>query len=46
MPPMVRLDSFVYTVEGLKEARARLKDTGAVSLSFGVYAKLAGKSTS
>jgi spermidine synthase len=30
----VRLDSFVYTVEGLREARARLKDDGVLSLSF------------
>lgn len=30
----VRLDSFVYTVEGLREARARLKDGGIVALSF------------
>lgn len=32
----VRLDSFVYTVEGLREARARLKDNGVLSLSFAV----------
>jgi len=32
----VRLDSFVYTVEGLREARARLKDDGLMSLSFSV----------
>jgi SAM-dependent methyltransferase len=30
----VRLDSFVYTVEGLREARARLKPGGILSLSF------------
>ncbi|HUE38627.1 MAG TPA: hypothetical protein VMR29_03940 [Candidatus Binatia bacterium] len=30
----VRVDSFVYTVEGLREARARLKPGGTVSLSF------------
>lgn len=30
----VRLDSFVYTVEGLREARARLKENGVLSLSF------------
>lgn len=30
----VRLDSFVYTVEALKEARARLKPGGMLSLSF------------
>ena len=32
----VRLDSFVYTVEGLRESRARLKDGGVLSLSFGI----------
>jgi spermidine synthase len=32
----VRLDSFVYTVEGLREARARLKPDGVISLSFTV----------
>jgi Spermine/spermidine synthase domain len=32
----VRLDSFVYTVEGLREARSHLKDTGVLSLSFSV----------
>lgn len=32
----VRLDSFVYTVEGLREARTRLKPDGVVSLSFAV----------
>jgi len=32
----VRLDSFVYTVEALKEARARLKDDGVLCLSFAV----------
>lgn len=30
----VRLDSFVYTVEGLREARSRLNPGGLVSLSF------------
>jgi len=30
----VRLDSFVYTVEGLREARSRLKPDGLISLSF------------
>jgi SAM-dependent methyltransferase len=30
----VRLDSFVYTVEGLKDARGRLKEGGMLSLSF------------
>jgi spermidine synthase len=32
----VRLDSFVYTVEGLREARSRLKENGVLSLSFSV----------
>jgi spermidine synthase len=30
----VRLDSFVYTVQGLREAKARLKPGGVLSLSF------------
>ena len=32
----VRLDSFVYTIEGLREARSRLKPGGIISLSFTV----------
>ena len=32
----VRLDSFVYTVEGLREARNHLNDHGVLSLSFAV----------
>jgi hypothetical protein len=32
----VRLDSFVYTIEGLREARSRLTDNGVLSLSFSV----------
>jgi spermidine synthase len=32
----VRLDSFVYTVEGFREARARLNPGGILSLSFSV----------
>ena len=32
----VRLDSFIYTVEGLKEARSRLRPNGMISLSFTV----------
>jgi len=32
----VRLDSFVYTVEGLREARSRLTPNGVLSLSFSV----------
>ena len=39
----VRLDSFVYTVEGLREARARLKEEGVVSLSFAVISKELGR---
>jgi hypothetical protein len=38
----VRLDSFVYTVEGLREARARLKSDGALSLSFSVLSDALG----
>ncbi len=30
----VRLDSFVYTVEGLRDARSRLTDNGVVALAF------------
>jgi hypothetical protein len=32
----VRLDSFVYTVEGFQEARARLKSDGVLSVSFSI----------
>ena len=32
----VRIDSYVYTVEGLREARARLTDQGYLSLSFAI----------
>ncbi len=32
----VRLDSFVYTIEGLREARSRLKENGVLSLSFSI----------
>ena len=39
----VRLDSFVYTVEGLKEARSRLKENGVLSLSFSVLNDAMGK---
>jgi spermidine synthase len=38
----VRLDSFVYTVEGLREARSRLKPNGVLSLSFSVMNKALG----
>ena len=39
----VRLDSFVYTVEGLREARARLKPSGMISLSFTVLSEGLGR---
>lgn len=39
----VRLDSFVYTVEGLREARARLKKDGMLSLSFCVLSPGLGR---
>jgi spermidine synthase len=39
----VRLDSFVYTVEGLREARNRLKPDGVLSLSFAVISDALGR---
>lgn len=39
----VRLDSFVYTVEGLREARARLAPGGMLSLSFSVLSPELGR---
>jgi spermidine synthase len=39
----VRLDSFVYTVQGLREARARLKSDGTISLSFCVLSPELGR---
>lgn len=39
----VRLDSFVYTVEGLRDARSRLKPGGMVSLSFSVLSDELGR---
>jgi len=39
----VRLDSFVYTVEGLREAHARLKPDGVISLSFTVLSDALGR---
>jgi hypothetical protein len=39
----VRLDSFVYTIEGLREARARLKPDGMLSLSFTVISDALGR---
>ncbi len=39
----VRLDSFVYTVEGFREARARLKPGGMISLSFTILNRDIGR---
>jgi SAM-dependent methyltransferase len=39
----VRLDSFVYTVEGLREARARLRPDGMVSLTFCLLSRPLGR---
>lgn len=39
----VRLDSFVYTVNGLRDAKARLRDGGVVSLSFTVLSDPIGR---
>jgi SAM-dependent methyltransferase len=39
----VRLDSFVYTVEGFRDARARLKDNGVLALSFALITKDMGR---
>jgi spermidine synthase len=39
----VRLDSFVYTVEGIRDARRHLKDNGVLSLSFCVLAPEIGR---
>ncbi len=39
----VRLDSFVYTVEGLREARNRLKPDGVISLAFTVLSDSLGR---
>jgi hypothetical protein len=39
----VRLESFVYTVEGLREARARLGDDGLLSLSFAIVSREIGR---
>ena len=38
----VRLDSFVYTIEGLREARSRLKFDGMISLSYSVLSRQLG----
>ena len=39
----VRLESFVYTVEGLREARQRLRDDGILSLSFSLVSNEIGR---
>jgi spermidine synthase len=39
----VRLDSFVYTIEGLREARNRLKPDGIISLSFTLLSDALGR---
>ena len=39
----VRLDSYVYTLEGLREARARLAPGGVMSLSFAVMSDEIGR---
>jgi spermidine synthase len=39
----VRLDSFVYTIEGLREARNRLKPDGMIALSFTVLSESLGR---
>jgi spermidine synthase len=39
----VRLDSFVYTIEGLSEARNRLKPDGVISLAFTVLSDALGR---
>jgi spermidine synthase len=39
----VRLDSFVYTIEGLREARNRLKPDGIISLSFTLLSDSLGR---
>jgi spermidine synthase len=39
----VRLDSFVYTVEGLREARAHLTENGVISLSFTIMSRQMGR---
>jgi hypothetical protein len=39
----VRLDSFVYTVEGFRDARAHLKENGLLALSFSVMSPEIGQ---
>jgi hypothetical protein len=38
----IRVDSYVYTIEALQEARARLSDGGILSLSFAVLSREIG----
>lgn len=39
----IRLDSYVYTVEGFREARERLREDGIISLSFAVMSPDLGR---
>lgn len=39
----VRLDSFVYTVEGVRDARALLSDDGILAMTFCLMSKTQGK---
>ena len=39
----IRLDSYVYTVEGFKESREKLKKNGIMSLSFCVLTPMLGR---
>ena len=39
----VRLDSYVYTVEGFREARAKLKEGGLISLTFSLVRESLGR---
>ncbi|MDO8689036.1 MAG: hypothetical protein Q7R39_03340 [Dehalococcoidia bacterium] len=39
----IRLDSYVYTVEGLRDARQKLKQDGVVSLTFALLSEELGR---
>jgi hypothetical protein len=39
----VRLDSFVYTVEAFREARARLTSNGVIAMTFSLLSKQVGR---
>jgi hypothetical protein len=39
----VRLDSFVYTVDGFRDARARLTDDGLIALTFALMSQELGR---